>query len=76
MRRLRRVARVGLALYAAAIGVAAYREDGSPTDRARFAAVLATMHASWGAGFLVGVTRGARDAVDTSRAAQSSQPSA
>jgi succinoglycan biosynthesis protein ExoA len=30
-------------------------------------AVLPTMHLSWGAGFLVGVIRGAHDTVDTSR---------
>jgi hypothetical protein len=34
---------------------------------ARFAAVLATMHFAWGAGFLRGAAHGARDAVDTSR---------
>ncbi len=36
-------------------------------DRWRFFYVLPTMHISWGAGFLVGVVRGARDTVDTSR---------
>ena len=41
--------------------------DGSLADRARFVLVLATMHFSWGIGFLIGVVRGARDAVDTSR---------
>jgi len=30
-------------------------------------AVLAIMHLSWGAGFIVGLVRGAGDAVDTSR---------
>lgn len=36
-------------------------------DRATFALVIATMHVSWGAGFLRGVALGARDAVDRSR---------
>jgi glycosyltransferase involved in cell wall biosynthesis len=36
-------------------------------DRWAFAAVLPTMHLSWGAGFIVGLLRGARDTVDTSR---------
>ncbi len=36
-------------------------------DRWRFFYVLPTMHVSWGAGFLVGLLRGAKDAVDTSR---------
>ncbi|MBX3194597.1 MAG: glycosyltransferase family 2 protein [Microbacteriaceae bacterium] len=40
---------------------------GGLADRLRFAGVLAIMHLSWGAGFLVGLVRGARDAVDTSR---------
>jgi hypothetical protein len=36
-------------------------------DRATFAAVIAVMHFSWGAGFVWGAALGARDAVDTSR---------
>ena len=40
---------------------------GSFADRARLALVIATMHLSWGLGFLMGVVRGAKDAVDTSR---------
>ncbi|MFP5290950.1 MAG: glycosyltransferase family 2 protein, partial [Actinomycetes bacterium] len=36
-------------------------------DRATFALVIATMHVSWGAGFLRGVVLGARDAIDRSR---------
>lgn len=36
-------------------------------DRWRFFLVLPTMHVSWGVGFIVGVVRGARDTVDTSR---------
>ena len=37
-------------------------------DRWFFVVVLPTMHLSWGVGFIVGVLRGARDSVDTSRA--------
>lgn len=47
--------------------VAAITSSGSLADRARFALVLATMHLSWGAGFVLGVVRGARDVVDRSR---------
>ncbi len=36
-------------------------------DRWRFFYVLPSMHVSWGAGFILGLVRGARDAVDTSR---------
>jgi hypothetical protein len=36
-------------------------------DKLWTAAVLPTMHLSWGAGFLLGVLRGAHDTVDTSR---------
>lgn len=36
-------------------------------DRLWTAAVLPTMHLSWGSGFVVGVVRGAHDTVDTSR---------
>jgi len=36
-------------------------------DRLWTLAVLPTMHVAWGGGFLVGVVRGARDTVDTSR---------
>ncbi|WP_169077470.1 glycosyltransferase family 2 protein [Microcella alkalica] len=39
----------------------------SLADRATFALVIATMHVSWGAGFLRGALLGARDAVDRSR---------
>jgi len=39
----------------------------SLADRATFALVIATMHVSWGAGFLRGVVLGARDAIDRSR---------
>ena len=36
-------------------------------ERAWLAVVLPTMHLSWGAGFLVGLVRGAKDTIDTSR---------
>lgn len=36
-------------------------------DRWFFVGVLPTMHLSWGVGFIVGLVRGARDTVDTSR---------
>jgi glycosyltransferase involved in cell wall biosynthesis len=36
-------------------------------DRWFFLIVLPTMHLSWGVGFILGLVRGARDAVDTSR---------
>ena len=36
-------------------------------DRWRFFLVLPTMHLSWGVGFIIGLVRGARDTVDTSR---------
>jgi succinoglycan biosynthesis protein ExoA len=37
-------------------------------ERWFFVVVLPTMHLSWGVGFIVGVLRGARDSIDTSRA--------
>jgi succinoglycan biosynthesis protein ExoA len=36
-------------------------------DRWFFIVVLPTMHLSWGVGFIIGLLRGARDTVDTSR---------
>jgi len=54
--------------YLGVLGVVAARGEGSGADRARLCLVLATMHYTWGAGFLVGLMRGAKDAVDTSRA--------
>jgi succinoglycan biosynthesis protein ExoA len=36
-------------------------------DRWFFVVVLPTMHLSWGVGFILGLVRGARDTVDTSR---------
>jgi glycosyltransferase involved in cell wall biosynthesis len=74
--RLRRPALLGLGVYAATIGSAAAREYPAPRDRLRYALVLATMHVSWGSGFLVGLVRGGAHTVDTSRAVpQPSQPS-
>src|SRR5205085_2323083 len=58
---------LGPILYLALLLLAAIASTGSLADRGRFALVLATMHLSWGGGFLVGLLRGARDAVDTSR---------
>jgi len=58
---------LGPLLYLALLAVAALRSTGGLVDRLRVAFAIAIMHVSWGSGFLVGVTRGARDAVDTSR---------
>jgi hypothetical protein len=71
------VAGVAPAAYLAVLAAVAIGGDGSAADRVRYSLVLATMHYVWGAGFLVGILRGARGTVDTSRiaAAQPSQPS-
>ena len=61
------LAALGPLAYLALLVAAGITDTGSLADRLRFVAVVATMHLSWGAGFLVGVVRGARDAVDTSR---------
>jgi len=58
---------LGPILYFGLLVVAAVTTPGSLADRVRLMAVLATMHLSWGAGFLVGVLRGAGDVVDRSR---------
>lgn len=58
---------LGPMLYLALLAFAALRSPGGPLARSRVASAIALMHLSWGSGFLVGVTRGARDAVDTSR---------
>lgn len=58
---------VGPLAYLALLILAAITTTGSLIDRLRFAGVLAIMHLSWGAGFIVGLVRGARDSVDTSR---------
>ena len=58
-----------LLAYAALIVVVAIGPGGGRgwRDKLWTAAVLPTMHLSWGWGFLVGVVRGAHDTVDTSR---------
>ena len=61
------VAGIGPGIYAGVLGALAARSGGSVLDRLRFAAVLATMHYGWGAGFVKGLLRGAGDTVDTSR---------
>lgn len=58
---------LGPIAYLALLVLAAATTPGSLADRLRLMVVLATMHLSWGAGFLVGVTRGAKDVVDRSR---------
>ena len=58
---------LGPVAYLGLLILAAITTTGSLLDRLRFAGVLAIMHLSWGAGFIVGLVRGARDAVDTSR---------
>jgi succinoglycan biosynthesis protein ExoA len=77
LRVLARIAATGPVAYAGVLGAVAGRGGGSALDRLRFGLVLATMHYAWGAGFLLGISRGARDTVDTSRIApaQPSQPS-
>ena len=53
----RRLARVGVAAWAAALVATAVREGArgaSPSDAAALPLVFATMHVAWGAGFLVG----------------------
>lgn len=61
------LAYLGPLAYLGLLVVAAVTTPGSFADRVRLMAVLATMHLSWGAGFLVGALRGARDVVDRSR---------
>lgn len=58
---------VPLALYAILVLVMALGGPGTGKERLWFAAVIPTMHLSWGLGFLRGVLHGARDTVDTSR---------
>lgn len=47
----------------------AFVADRAPTwaERISFVVVLPTMHIMWGTGFIIGLLRGARDTVDTSR---------
>jgi glycosyltransferase involved in cell wall biosynthesis len=60
---------LGPIAYAFLLVLLMFTPDGGPTwgDRVRFLVVLPTMHLAWGAGFLIGLVRGARDAMDTSR---------
>jgi succinoglycan biosynthesis protein ExoA len=58
---------LGPLAYLVLLVIVAATTPGSLADRVRLAVVLATMHLSWGAGFLVGALRGARDVVDRSR---------
>jgi succinoglycan biosynthesis protein ExoA len=60
----------GPAAYLLVLVSAAVSGGGSVLDRLRYAGVLATMHLSWGTGFLIGMLRGAGHAVDTSRTRQ------
>ncbi|WP_342777449.1 glycosyltransferase family 2 protein [Klugiella xanthotipulae] len=59
----------GPALYLLALIVVSLRMPGPLTLRDRFYSlvVFATMHLSWGFGFLVGIVRGGHHSVDTSR---------
>lgn len=61
------VSSAGPGAYLALLAAVGLCDDGSIADRSRLTIVLATMHYAWGAGFLLGVARGAKDAVDTSR---------
>ena len=61
------LAYLGPVLYLALLAFAALRSPGGFLGRLRVAFAMAIMHVSWGSGFLVGLVRGARDAVDTSR---------
>jgi succinoglycan biosynthesis protein ExoA len=60
---------VGPAVYLLLLLLICFSTAGGPrwADRWRFFLVLPTMHLSWGVGFIVGIVRGARDTVDTSR---------
>jgi glycosyltransferase involved in cell wall biosynthesis len=58
---------LGPVSYLVLLAVAAITTPGSLADRVRLMLVLGTMHLSWGAGFIVGALRGARDVVDRSR---------
>lgn len=58
-----------LALYAILVVAVALGRGGGHgwRDKVWTAAVLPSMHLSWGTGFVIGVARGAHDTVDTSR---------
>ena len=60
---------LGPAAYFVLLLLICFSRAGGPgwPDRWRFFLVLPTMHVSWGVGFIVGLVRGARDTVDTSR---------
>lgn len=58
----------GPVAYLGLLGWAALTGAATPADRCRRCGVLAVMHFAWGIGFLLGVARGAREVVDTSRA--------
>jgi succinoglycan biosynthesis protein ExoA len=58
---------LGPLAYLALLVIAGISTTGSLADRLGFVWVLVIMHLSWGAGFIVGLVRGAKDAVDTSR---------
>ncbi|MBI5161434.1 MAG: glycosyltransferase [Micrococcales bacterium] len=61
---------LGPLLYVGLLAAAVFTGSGRAGplgDRMRFARALGTMHFSWALGFAVGVVRGARDSVDTSR---------
>jgi succinoglycan biosynthesis protein ExoA len=60
---------LGPAAYLVLLVLLCFSSAGGPAwgDRWRFFLVLPTMHLSWGAGFIVGLVRGARNNVDTSR---------
>ena len=61
------VAAAGPAAYLVLLVWVAITSGESIADRARFCLVLASMHYTWGAGFIAGALHGARDTVDTSR---------
>jgi succinoglycan biosynthesis protein ExoA len=57
-RPVRGLARAGVAVYLVALLAGSARAaDADPADRAALPVVFATMHASWGAGFLAGAAR-------------------
>lgn len=60
---------LGPVAYVVLLLLLCFSRAGGPgwSDRWRFALVLPTMHLSWGVGFIIGLVRGARDTVDTSR---------
>lgn len=60
---------LGPVSYVVLVLVVAFGSQHSRTwrDKLLFVLVLPTMHLNWGAGFIVGLVRGARDTVDTSR---------